>query len=179
MRYWSNSCQLGNTKQIVASWGRDGKHKIQIFEMIINSLFKTHFHIFFSYSNPRQWTVTFGVSTTFPKQRRRVRTIIIHSNYISATHENDIAAIQLDRGITFTKNIHKVCLPEATLNIPSGSIAYVTGWGSREYGGKCLWENNNNKISWDLLLCKFFKLENTWKTCSMEGTIPYSKKPNL
>ncbi|XP_046948202.1 transmembrane protease serine 11D-like [Lynx rufus] len=92
-------------------------------------------HCFRSYPNPRQWTVTFGVSTTFPKQRRGVRTILIHSNYNPATHENDIAAIQLDRGITFTKDIHRVCLPEATQNIPPGSTAYVTGWGSQEYGG--------------------------------------------
>ncbi|XP_045330902.1 transmembrane protease serine 11D [Leopardus geoffroyi] len=92
-------------------------------------------HCFRSYPNPRQWTVTFGVSTTFPKQRRGVRTILIHSNYNPATHENDIAAIQLDRGIAFTKDIHRVCLPEATQNIPPGSTAYVTGWGSQEYGG--------------------------------------------
>ncbi|XP_027956368.1 transmembrane protease serine 11D-like [Eumetopias jubatus] len=92
-------------------------------------------HCFRSQSNPRQWTATFGVSITFPKQRRRVRTILIHNNYNPATHENDIAAIQLDEGINFTKNIHRVCLPEATQNIPPGSPAYVTGWGSREFGG--------------------------------------------
>ncbi|XP_043412566.1 transmembrane protease serine 11D [Prionailurus bengalensis] len=92
-------------------------------------------HCFRSYPNPRQWTVTFGVSTTFPKQRRGVRTILIHSNYNPATHENDIAAIQLDRGIAFTKDIHRVCLPEAAQNIPPGSTAYVTGWGSQEYAG--------------------------------------------
>nr|XP_035952811.1 transmembrane protease serine 11D isoform X2 [Halichoerus grypus] len=92
-------------------------------------------HCFRSQSNPRQWTANFGVSITFPKQRRRIRTILIHNNYNPATHENDIAAIQLDGGINFTKNIHRVCLPEATQNIPPGSSAYVTGWGSREFGG--------------------------------------------
>ncbi|KAF3825156.1 hypothetical protein GH733_005790, partial [Mirounga leonina] len=92
-------------------------------------------HCFRRQSNPRQWTANFGVSITFPKQRRRVRTILIHNNYNPATHENDIAAIQLDGGINFTKNIHRVCLPEATQNIPPGSSAYVTGWGSQEFGG--------------------------------------------
>ncbi|XP_004764374.1 transmembrane protease serine 11D [Mustela putorius furo] len=92
-------------------------------------------HCFRSQSNPRVWTAIFGVSITFPKQRRGVRTILIHNNYNPATHENDIAAIQLDRGINFTKDIHRVCLPEATQNIPPGSSAYVTGWGSSEFGG--------------------------------------------
>ncbi|XP_064440620.1 transmembrane protease serine 11D [Mirounga angustirostris] len=92
-------------------------------------------HCFRRQSNPRQWTANFGVSITFPKQRRRIRTILIHNNYNPATHENDIAAIQLDGGINFTKNIHRVCLPEATQNIPPGSSAYVTGWGSQEFGG--------------------------------------------
>ncbi|CAK7290541.1 Transmembrane protease serine 11D [Vulpes lagopus] len=92
-------------------------------------------HCFRSQSNPRQWTAIFGASIAFPKQKRRVRTILIHNNYNPATHENDIAAIQLEGGINFTKNIHRVCLPEATQNIPPGSSAYVTGWGSQEYGG--------------------------------------------
>ena len=99
------------------------------------------FSYFFSQSNPRQWTAIFGASIAFPKQKRRVRTILIHNNYNPATHENDIAAIQLEGGINFTKNIHRVCLPEATQNIPPGSSAYVTGWGSQEYGGKCLGKN--------------------------------------
>lgn len=49
--------------------------------------------------------------------------------------------MQLDRGVVFTKNIHRVCLPEATQNISPGSTAYVTGWGSQTNGGKCLGKN--------------------------------------
>ncbi|XP_008069342.1 transmembrane protease serine 11D [Carlito syrichta] len=92
-------------------------------------------HCFRSTSDPRQWTVTFGISTTFPTLSKRVRSIIIHNNYIPATHENDIALVLLGNSVTFTRNIRRVCLPEATQNIPPGSIAYVTGWGSLEYGG--------------------------------------------
>ncbi|XP_005609045.1 transmembrane protease serine 11D [Equus przewalskii] len=92
-------------------------------------------HCFRSSSDPRQWTATFGISTAFPRQRRGVRTIKTHNNYRPATHENDIAVLELDRSITFTANIHSICLPAATQNIPPGSTAYVTGWGSRRYGG--------------------------------------------
>ncbi|XP_014317187.1 transmembrane protease serine 11D, partial [Myotis lucifugus] len=90
-------------------------------------------HCFRSYSDPRRWTVTFGISTAFPVMRKAVNTILIHNNYNSATHENDIALVKLAEGVTFTKNIHTVCLPEATQNIVPGSTAYVTGWGSRAY----------------------------------------------
>lgn len=68
----------------------------------------------------------------------RVRSILIHNNYISATHENDIALVRLENSVTFTRDIHSVCLPAATQNIPLGSTAYVTGWGAQEYAGKCL-----------------------------------------
>eukprot|EP00069_Balaena_mysticetus_P010259 bmy_20604T0 len=88
-----------------------------------------------SHSDTLQWTVTFGISITFPKERRGVRTILIHNNYKPETHENDIALLQLDREVTFTRDIHTVCLPEASQNIPPGSTAYVTGWGSQKYTG--------------------------------------------
>lgn len=80
----------------------------------------------------------------------RVKTILTHKNYNSITHENDIAVVKLERDVDFTKNIHRVCLPVATQNISPGSTAYVTGWGSQKYGGKCF-SKNNNKISWCML----------------------------
>ncbi|XP_040823052.1 transmembrane protease serine 11D-like, partial [Ochotona curzoniae] len=92
-------------------------------------------HCFRSNSDPRQWSATFGISTAAPTQRRNVRAIIVHGNYKHASHENDIAAVQLSGAVTFTRNIHSVCLPEATQSIVTGSSAYITGWGSQEYGG--------------------------------------------
>ncbi|XP_024597370.1 transmembrane protease serine 11D-like [Neophocaena asiaeorientalis asiaeorientalis] len=92
-------------------------------------------HCFRSRSDTLQWTVTFGISTKFPKERRGVRTILIHNNYKPETHENDIALLQLDREVTFTRNIRTVCLPDASQNILPGSRTYVTGWGSQRYSG--------------------------------------------
>ncbi|KAF5926849.1 hypothetical protein HPG69_001480 [Diceros bicornis minor] len=105
------------------------------------------FSYFFSYSDPRQWIATFGISTTSPTQRRGIRTIKIHNNYRPATHENDIAVVELDLSITFTKNIHRICLPEATQNILPGSTAYVIGWGSRKYGGNTVADLEQAKVN--------------------------------
>ncbi|XP_069313092.1 transmembrane protease serine 11D-like, partial [Eulemur rufifrons] len=103
--------------------------------LISNTWILTAAHCFRSYSDPRQWTATFGIYTASPLLRKTVRRIIIHNNYAPITHENDIAAVQLASSVDFTKNIHTVCLPEATQNILPGSTAYVTGWGALEYGG--------------------------------------------
>ncbi|XP_012864388.1 PREDICTED: transmembrane protease serine 11D [Dipodomys ordii] len=103
--------------------------------LISNTWILTAAHCFRSYSNPQQWTATFGASTIFPKRRARIRTIVVHNNYRSGTQENDIAVVQLNTAITFTKDIHSVCLPEPTMNTVPGSTAYVTGWGALTYGG--------------------------------------------
>ncbi|XP_023087920.1 transmembrane protease serine 11D [Piliocolobus tephrosceles] len=103
--------------------------------LISNTWILTAAHCFRSNSNPREWIATFGISTTNPTLRMTVRSILIHNNYISATHENDIALVRLENSVTFTRDIHSVCLPAATQNIPIGSTAYVTGWGAQEYSG--------------------------------------------
>nr|XP_044986281.1 transmembrane protease serine 11D [Jaculus jaculus] len=103
--------------------------------LISNSWVLTAAHCFRSYPNPQQWTATFGTSTIYPRRRVRIRTISAHRDYRPSTRENDIAVVQLERPVTFNRNIHRVCLPEATQSITPGSPAYVTGWGSLIYGG--------------------------------------------
>ncbi|XP_014643167.1 PREDICTED: transmembrane protease serine 11D [Ceratotherium simum simum] len=115
--------------------------------LISNTWILTAAHCFRSCSDPRQWIATFGISTTSPTQRRGIRTIKIHNNYRPATHENDIAVVELDPSITFTKNIHRICLPEATQNILPGSTAYVIGWGSRKYGGNTVADLEQAKVN--------------------------------
>ncbi|XP_051026110.1 transmembrane protease serine 11D-like, partial [Acomys russatus] len=103
--------------------------------LISNSWVLTAAHCFRSYSQPQQWTATFGVSTIRPMLRLKIRAILAHTNYSPITRDNDIAVVQLDRPVTFSRNIHRVCLPAATQSIIPGSVAYVTGWGSLTYGG--------------------------------------------
>ncbi|XP_026640823.1 transmembrane protease serine 11D [Microtus ochrogaster] len=114
--------------------------------LISNSWVLTAAHCFRSYSNPLQWTATFGVSTVLPNLRVRVRAIRVHNNYRPTTRDNDIAVIQLERPITFTRNIHSVCLPAATQTIIPGSVAYVTGWGSLTYGGNTVTDLRQGQV---------------------------------
>ncbi|XP_060234793.1 transmembrane protease serine 11D [Meriones unguiculatus] len=103
--------------------------------LISNSWVLTAAHCFRSYSNPQRWTATFGISTVRPILRVKIRAILAHDGYSLITRDNDIAVVLLDRPVTFTRNIHRVCLPAPTQNVTHGSVAYVTGWGSLTYGG--------------------------------------------
>ncbi|XP_066135827.1 transmembrane protease serine 11D [Saccopteryx bilineata] len=114
--------------------------------LISNSWILTAAHCFRNQRNPRLWTATFGTSSVFPRQRIRLNTILIHNDYNAASHENDIAAVKLDRDINFTKNIHRVCLPEANQNILPGSTAYVTGWGSQTFEGNTVRDLQQGRV---------------------------------
>ncbi|XP_039769311.1 transmembrane protease serine 11D-like [Ornithorhynchus anatinus] len=103
--------------------------------LISNTWLLTAAHCFRQNTDPRQWSITFGISIRPPGQRRGVQRISIHRNYRYPFHEFDIAAVQLSSGITFTKNIHRVCLPGSSPQYPPHTMAYVTGWGSVYSGG--------------------------------------------
>ncbi|XP_043828198.1 transmembrane protease serine 11D-like [Dromiciops gliroides] len=119
---WQGSLQLNNVHHCGAT-------------LISNSWLLTAAHCFRSVRDPRQWSVTFGYSLSSPEKRVTVMRIIIHPNYVSTRHEHDIALVQLSSKITFTKSIHRICLPEANLIIPVHATVYVTGWGATRIGG--------------------------------------------
>ncbi|XP_074085431.1 transmembrane protease serine 11D-like [Macrotis lagotis] len=102
--------------------------------LISNTWLLSAAHCFSQSRDPRRWNVVFGYSLNSPEKRANVRRIIIHPNY-SSNNFNDIALLELNSRITFTKNIHRICLPQANQNLLAGTTAYVTGWGAHSYGG--------------------------------------------
>ncbi|XP_074130664.1 transmembrane protease serine 11G-like [Sminthopsis crassicaudata] len=92
-------------------------------------------HCFNNNKNPRRWTVTFGTTLRPALMRRNVQSIIIHENYASYKHEDDIAVVLLSTPVTFSEDVRSVCLPEASFEALPHSDVVVTGWGaSRESG---------------------------------------------
>ncbi len=66
----------------------------------------------------------------------KVLQIIRHEDYNRRSFENDIALLKLDRDVTYTAEIHPICLPitpgERTRNLTNAQ-PFVGGWGTVEF----------------------------------------------
>lgn len=60
-----------------------------------------------------------------------IANITVHPEYQRKNKRNDLALIELERGVTFTNSLHPACLYTKPDN-PKGLI--VTGWGHLETG---------------------------------------------
>uniref|UniRef100_F6R3C5 Transmembrane protease serine n=1 Tax=Ornithorhynchus anatinus TaxID=9258 RepID=F6R3C5_ORNAN len=104
--------------------------------LISNTWLVTAAHCFNTVSDPRRWTVSFGMTIQPALMRRNVRRIIVHESYRWPRHEYDIAVVQISPGVTFTEEVRRICLPEASENFPPNSTVYITGFGALYYGGE-------------------------------------------
>ncbi|MEJ1274719.1 transmembrane protease serine 11g [Cricetulus griseus] len=66
---------------------------------------------------------------------RKIASIIIHENYASHKHDDDIAVVKLSSPILFSENLRRVCLPDATFQVLPKSKVFVTGWGALKANG--------------------------------------------
>lgn len=92
-------------------------------------------HCFQKTPNPKNYTVSFGTLVTPPYMQHYVQQIIIHENYVSGEHHDDIAVVLLTEEVSLQNDVHRVCLPEATQIFPPGEGVVVTGWGALFYNG--------------------------------------------
>ncbi|XP_036056267.1 LOW QUALITY PROTEIN: transmembrane protease serine 11G-like [Onychomys torridus] len=95
----------------------------------------TSAHCFDTYKNPKLWTVSFGTTLSRPLTTRKMASIIIHENYASHKHDDDIAVVKLSSPVLFSENLRRVCLPDATFQVLPKSKVFVTGWGALKANG--------------------------------------------
>ncbi|XP_072796939.1 transmembrane protease serine 11A isoform X2 [Vicugna pacos] len=124
---WQASLQHNNIHQCGAT-------------LISNTWLVTAAHCFKKKANPSQWTVSFGTTINPPLMKRSIRKIIVHERFHSPAREYDIAVVQFSPRVTFTDDIRRVCLPEASASFQPNSTVYITGFGALFYGG----ESQNN-----------------------------------
>ncbi|XP_043828199.1 transmembrane protease serine 11A [Dromiciops gliroides] len=120
---WQASLQHNNVHQCGAT-------------LISNTWLVTAAHCFKSNPSPRGWTVSFGTTIYPPLMKRNIITIRVHERYRSPAREYDIALVQFSPKVTFTDDIHRICLPDASDYFPPTSTLYITGFGALVYGGE-------------------------------------------
>ncbi|XP_042637149.1 transmembrane protease serine 11A [Orycteropus afer afer] len=104
--------------------------------LISNTWLITAAHCFKNNANPHQWTVSFGTTINPPLMKRNVKRIIVHEKYHSPAREYDIAVVQFSPKVTFTDDIRRICLPEASASFRPNLTVYITGFGALFYGGE-------------------------------------------
>ncbi|XP_054853599.1 suppressor of tumorigenicity 14 protein isoform X2 [Eublepharis macularius] len=87
------------------------------------------------YSDPKTWTAYMGLFSQQDRgnanvQKRGIKNIISHPNFNDFTYDYDIAVLELDNQVAFTKQVQPICLPDATHEFPAGKVIHVTGWGA-------------------------------------------------
>uniref|UniRef100_A0A8C9MZJ3 Peptidase S1 domain-containing protein n=1 Tax=Serinus canaria TaxID=9135 RepID=A0A8C9MZJ3_SERCA len=86
-------------------------------------------------TDPCSWRAVLGVHNLQKHSRhtarRRIRRIIVHSEFKRETFENDVAVFELRSAVRYSLYIQPVCLPPAVLVQPleNSSDCYITGWG--------------------------------------------------
>ncbi|XP_047635953.1 prostasin isoform X1 [Phacochoerus africanus] len=60
---------------------------------------------------------------------RTVAQVVSHPSYLQEGSQGDIALLQLNSPVTFSRYIWPICLPAANASFPNGLQCSVTGWG--------------------------------------------------
>lgn len=93
------------------------------------------------YSDSKLWTAFLGLHDQSQRtheniQKRKIERIITHPNFNDFTYDYDIAVLELQSPVTFSKVVRPICLPDPTHDFPSGKDLWVTGWGATSEGGE-------------------------------------------
>ncbi|NXF25700.1 TMPSC protease, partial [Rhodinocichla rosea] len=93
-------------------------------------------------TDPCSWRAVLGVHNlqkhSHHTARRRIRRIIVHSEFKRETFENDVAVFELRSAVRYNLFIQPVCLAPAALVQPleNSSDCYISGWGRTTEKGK-------------------------------------------
>ncbi|EHB03015.1 Transmembrane protease, serine 11B, partial [Heterocephalus glaber] len=87
-------------------------------------------HCFVQKDSSKYWTVNFETAVNQPYMTQEVQNIILHENYSSRWYQNDITLVQLAKEVSFTKSVHRICLPETKMKLSENDNVVVTGWGA-------------------------------------------------
>ncbi|MFZ3557212.1 serine protease [Streptomyces sp. BH055] len=86
--------------------------------------------------NPKDLSIRYGTLTHASGGTDvGVKDVIMHPDYDSWAHDNDIAVLHPDTPLIKGENARSVCLPEPGSDPAEGTVATLTGWGATRVGG--------------------------------------------
>ncbi|KAM4722417.1 transmembrane protease serine 6 [Rhinophrynus dorsalis] len=93
-----------------------------------------------SFSSPEVWTVYLGKTRLSRSSQNelsfKVTRLILHPFHDEDSHDYDVALVLLDHPVPLTSPlVQPICLPASTHVFPSGSLCWITGWGSVSENG--------------------------------------------
>ncbi|KAL4217908.1 Enteropeptidase [Mactra antiquata] len=116
------------------------------------------------FSDYKRMTVKLGANNREANETTqhviKVEAIESHSEHVYFK-KNDIALLQLESPVTYTKYIQPICLPEPDDHLPLHAECYTVGWGKVKWDGEyaevlqqlkmTLWDTQkcNSSIAWD------------------------------
>ncbi|XP_006630359.2 tryptase-2-like [Lepisosteus oculatus] len=71
-----------------------------------------------------------SVIPSFRKTEYPMRRITVHEKYSRTQREFDIALVELDKAVSYSKYIQPVSLAQSSDEFPPGSKCWATGWGN-------------------------------------------------
>ncbi|XP_072939715.1 trypsin delta-like [Epargyreus clarus] len=87
-------------------------------------------------SDPSILRVTVGTSYRLSGGKSYdLKRIVIHESYTSATLENDIALLVTRSDMSFSKSVKAINIASKNFNLPNGTEALVSGFGTVSYEG--------------------------------------------
>ncbi|NWW78312.1 TMPSC protease, partial [Climacteris rufus] len=91
--------------------------------------------------DPCSWRAVLGVHNLRKHGphtvKRRIRRIIVHSQFKRETFENDIALFELQSAVRYSPAVQPMCLaPAGAPPVENGSDCFISGWGRTAEKGK-------------------------------------------
>lgn len=82
-----------------------------------------------------------------------IKNIYCHPSYTDIRSSGDIALVELETPVNFNRVIRPICLPDSSVEFPTGMECWVTGWGNTKYEGEGenggLWGNGRTLgVNW-------------------------------
>lgn len=104
--------------------------------LIAKDMFLTAAHCVDGNTDERDLIIKLGDHDSSRKEKEeqtiKVKRIVVHTKWSRRTLKNDIALLQLEKGVKLGKPVGTICLPEKDVDPDTNAKCFITGWGKTD-----------------------------------------------